>query len=152
LEAVLHAHQPLDAWSRARWVPLARKLGAQPFAAMVADEKSAVAARIRAVEVLTELFGGLASDTAKAGSQASSALVRGRVAWSLGRMPCPGFERILGELATDAHARVRCCALDAIGDRFPELDAERVREVVASNLAHSDKRVRQAVAHLAARL
>src|SRR5205807_1595265 len=37
LEAVLRAPQPLDAWSRSRWEPLARKLGPGPFAASVGD-------------------------------------------------------------------------------------------------------------------
>ena len=59
LDKVLQAPQPLDAWSRARWEPLARKLGAQPFLDAVADEKRDEADRVRAVEVLTELFDGL---------------------------------------------------------------------------------------------
>ncbi|MBM3983973.1 MAG: hypothetical protein FJ304_27630, partial [Planctomycetes bacterium] len=45
LDAVLDAPQPLDAWSRAKWVPLAKKLGAAPFAAALADEKRSDAAR-----------------------------------------------------------------------------------------------------------
>src|SRR5262249_54001004 len=45
LDAVLYAHQPLDAWSRARWEPLARKLGAKPFADAAADEKLDARAR-----------------------------------------------------------------------------------------------------------
>src|SRR5262249_16792313 len=38
LDTVLHAPQPLDAWSRAGWIPSARKLGRAPFAAAVLDE------------------------------------------------------------------------------------------------------------------
>src|SRR5262249_24454904 len=58
-EAVLYAPQPLDTWSRSGWVPLARRLGPDPFAAVVADERCDDSARVRAVEVLTELFGGV---------------------------------------------------------------------------------------------
>jgi putative heme-binding domain-containing protein len=55
-------------------------------------------------------------------------------------------------LAEDAHPHVRCAALVALTERFPDLDVERVRAVLPSNLDHADKRVRQAAAHLAALL
>jgi putative membrane-bound dehydrogenase-like protein len=152
LDGVLRAPQPLDAWSRARWVPLARKLGAAPFAAAVADETRPAADRVRAVEVLTELFGGLPTATARSGAAAAAPLVRARVAWSLGRAPAGEVAGVLAGLAEDAHPHVRCAALVALTERFPDVDAERLRRVLPSNLDHADKRVRQAAAHLAALL
>ncbi len=152
LEAILHAHQPLDAWSRARWMPLAHKLGAKAFAAVIVDEKWDTLARIRAVEIVTELFGGLPPITAKTGAKASSPTVRSRVAWSLGRSPCKDFGGILGHLAEDPHPHVRLAALEALADRSTELNTEDLCKVLPSNLANQHKRVRQAAARLAALL
>src|SRR5262249_21986242 len=100
LEAGLCAPQPLDAWSRGRGVRLARKLGAGPFVAAVEEEKRDEWARVRAVEVLTELFGGVPAATADRVSRSASALVRARLAWSLGRAPCPDGAPVLSGLAT----------------------------------------------------
>ncbi|HEV3263350.1 MAG TPA: HEAT repeat domain-containing protein [Gemmataceae bacterium] len=152
VDEVLHARQPLDAWSRARWVPLARKLGPKSFAAAVVDGARDAPGRVRAVEVLTELFGGLPPAAARQGATAAAPLVRSRVAWSLGRQPCRDFAPILYKLANDSHLRVRSQALDALAERLPEVDAERARRVLPPNLADADKRVRQAAAHLAALL
>jgi putative membrane-bound dehydrogenase-like protein len=159
LDAVLYAHQPLDAWSRAKWMPLAKKVGAQPFADVVADNKRDEAARVRAVEVLTEVFGGLPLEKLSAGANASSALVRARVAWSLGRTPRQGFAELLVALAAfDPDARVRCQAVTALAERIADLDFTKGRihpgvvVLSAANLGHLDKRVRQAAARLAARL
>jgi len=152
LDAVLAAPQPLDAWSRARWMPPARKLGAGPFAAAVADEKQEELARVRAVEVLTELFGGLPADAARAGSQSASAVVRARVAWSLGRVPAKHAGEVLVRLAGDPEPRVRTVALTALTERLAELDLAAVRRILAANLGHADKRVVQAAALLASRL
>jgi putative membrane-bound dehydrogenase-like protein len=152
LDAVLHAQEPLDAWSRARWEPIARRLGPMPFAHAVKDEKQGEADRIRAVEVLTELFGGLPIEAAEAGAGAVSPLVRARVAWSLGRAPGRDDGPRLLRLAEDSHPRVRLAALEALADRLPDLDAASVEGILPASLAHVDERVRQAAARLASRL
>jgi putative membrane-bound dehydrogenase-like protein len=145
LDAVLYAPQPLDAWSRARWEPLAKKLGREPFQGALEDEKRDVAGRIRALEIITEFFGGLAAETAQRLAQCSSPTIRSRLAWSLGRVPCKDFEEVLYRLAKDPHARVRRCALEALGDRFAEWKPRGdERELVSA--VGSDKRVRQVAA------
>jgi putative membrane-bound dehydrogenase-like protein len=150
LETVLRAHQPLDAWSRARWAPAARKLGPEPFAGVIVDEKWQPGCRVRAVEIATELFDGLSTSTATTAARAASPSVRSRVAWSLGRRPCAHFEPILLQLSEDSHPDVRRWALEALAERFQELPAEQVADILPPNLGASDKRVRQAAAHLAA--
>lgn len=152
IDAVLDAPQPLDAWSRAHWIPLAKKLGAAPFAAALANETLLEAARVRAAEVLTELFDGLPAEAARAGSRSKSSLVRARVAWSLGRAPCSDAGAILMRLAGDDNPRVRLAALDAIGDRIPDQDADALRPAVLAGLGHADKRLRQAAARIATHL
>ncbi len=150
LDKVLYAHQPLDEWSRAQWMPLARKLGAEPFAAAVAEEKLNASARVRAIEVLTELFGGLPERAARASAQAGSPLVRARVAWSLGRAPCSGFADLLKKLVEDQHPKVRAVALTAFLEQHQQCADEDLGSILVASLGHADKRVRQAAARLAA--
>jgi len=149
LGAVLRAPQPLDAWSRAKWEPLAKKLGAKAFEAAIADKNLLPADDVRAIEILTEHFGGLRPEVASAGAKLSDPLVRGRVAWSLGRIPCEGSLSILVSLAGDSDVRVQCRALEALADGFQEADAERLKPVLTAAFASSDKRVRLAAARLA---
>jgi putative membrane-bound dehydrogenase-like protein len=156
LEAVLQAPQPLDAWSRAHWMPLARKLGPMPFERTVSDDTRGAAGRVRAVEVLTEMFQGVQPATAQAGAGASAPLVRARVAWSLGRRPCSGYEQILYRLAGDPDLAVRRWALDALVERSAEIDLrignEPLIRALAADLGCADKRVRQSAARLVAHL
>src|SRR2546429_4615822 len=76
LPQVLDAPQPLDAWSRARWMPLAKKLGADAFARAVTDATFSDKERVRAIEVLTEMFGGLPDKVARAAAADASAAMR----------------------------------------------------------------------------
>ncbi|MFN4261020.1 MAG: HEAT repeat domain-containing protein [Gemmataceae bacterium] len=152
LEAVLHAPQPLEAWSRQQWQPLAQKLGRDVFLHAAADEQRADAPRIRALEIVTDLFGGIPLQTAEKIRSSPSAPVRARLAWSLGRRSGPQTRALLAPLANDDDARVRLCALIALTEQFPNVPAESVRQAVTTNLGHDDKRVVQAAANLTARL
>jgi len=64
LDKVLNAPQPLAEWSRARWQPLARQIGAGPFVEAALNPAHKTKPRVRAIEVLTEMFGGLEAETA----------------------------------------------------------------------------------------
>ncbi len=151
LDKVLRAPQPLDAWSRTRWEPLARKIGPRPFLVAVADEKRDETDRIRAVEVLTELFHGLPPETADAARHWSAPRVRARVAWSMGRVFDPRCRDGLQELAKDADPRVSVAALSALADHIGELKSVS-EDVVCTGLGAGDKRERQAAARLASLL
>jgi putative membrane-bound dehydrogenase-like protein len=150
LDSVLDAPQPLDAWSRVRWLPIARRLGPAPFIKVIEDEAQSAKHRVRAIEVMTEVFGGLPKDVATSAARSSEAFVRSRVAWSLDRQPCGEFGQILAKLAEDGHAHVRRTALEALADHWPlpGIDSKQI----SARLADSDKRVRQAAARLAAML
>jgi putative membrane-bound dehydrogenase-like protein len=87
LEQVLAAPQPLTAWSRNRWIPLARQLGAGPFRGALVDDSLDMELRLRAVEVLTELFDGVPLELADALRDLGETPLVARVAWSLGRHP-----------------------------------------------------------------
>lgn len=104
-ERVLRAPQPLAAWSRAKWKPLAKEVGREPFEKAVLDMGLSTGERLRAVEVLVEMFGGVpmsvAEELAGLGWRPikpefndprfwdgnADALVAARVAWAFGRAP-----------------------------------------------------------------
>ena len=142
--AVLRAPQPLDAWSRARWEPIARRLGAKVFAERIDGPDGA-----RAVEVLTEIFGGIPAGSAEGAAGVAAPGVRARVAWSLGRAPCEGNAPILQRLAVDPHPSVRTSALNALRERARELAPDLLARAALSSFAHGDKGVRMAAARLA---
>ena len=149
---VLQGPQPLDAWSRAIWVPAARRLGAAPFLRLAGDPDIDPVWRVRAIEIVTELFGGLPPAAADAAASAGSPLVRARTAWSLGRIPGPNPSLTLFPLLADAHPLVRRCALDAVADHMERMDSPELLRLLTPNLGHSDKRVRQAATRAASLL
>lgn len=152
LARVLQAPQPLDAWSRTRWMPLARSLGAEPFVRAVGDEALRVWDRVRAVEILTELFGGLPTASVRSALDTAEPLVRARVAWSLGRV-AQGDPRVwLGQLGRDRDPRVKLAALDALAEQPARSAKESDLSLIRMRLGDTDKRVRQAAARLAVRL
>jgi putative membrane-bound dehydrogenase-like protein len=147
-EAVLAAPQPLDAWSRAWWVPEAQRLSAVPFVEAMLNNRLPPGARVRAVEIITELFNGLSPGNAHLGATTDSPYVRARVAWSLGRLSNRQFSAIISMLAVDASPLVRRCALEAILDRADDLTPATVLGAARRNIGHPDKRIRQLAAIL----
>ncbi len=87
LTGVLTADQPLSSWSRNHWVPAAHELGYDAFAEALCDEQLQSASRMRAAEVLVEVYGGLDPQTAATAAGAKDDWVRARVAWAIGRGP-----------------------------------------------------------------
>jgi putative membrane-bound dehydrogenase-like protein len=152
LQVVLDAPQPLEAWSRSLWVPIAERLGAEPFALAATDSRATPEQRTRAIEILTELHGSLAPATASACAQANAPLVRARAAWSIGLEPPENFGAVLLGLARDLSPYVRCRALEALRRQAGRLPAVTLQQALAANLAHADKRVRQESALLATAL
>lgn len=85
LSVCLTAPQPLSSWSRARWQPLARQLGREPIVEAANNDALLPAVRLRAIDVLTESFGGITEAEAAELAQATPAEVRAKAIWSLGR-------------------------------------------------------------------
>lgn len=84
LREVLAADQPLSSWSRAKWVPAAKKLGKQAFLTALEDGKLPLVERIRAVEIVTELFGGVPVELVKkVCDKNADGELTARVLWSL---------------------------------------------------------------------
>lgn len=149
LIAVLTAPQPLAAWSRAWWTPIAERLGPEPFAIAASDNRLPIEQRIRAIEILTEVHEGLAPGTASMVAAANQPFVRARTAWSLGIAPAPNSAALLNALARDASPYVRSHALASLHRQSRDVPLATLQQAIAANLTHPDKRVRQAVALLA---
>ena len=110
----LDAPQPLDSWSRAQWVPVAMELGPQAILAAAHDVERPELQRVRAIEILTELFSGLDRDTLRVLAQDKSAAVRARAVWSLGvQAPNDGIWDVLTLFLGDNDPRVQRMALEA---------------------------------------
>ncbi len=152
LRVVLDAPQPLEAWSRAIWTPLAEKLGPEPFEAAAMEPRATAMDRVRSIEILTELHGGLSQRVASVCANANAPLVRARTAWSLGVRPLENSGNLLLGLAREASPYVRSHALEALRQQFSTMPLATIQPALAANLAHPDKRVRQAAALLATQL
>lgn len=152
LTFVLNAPQPLAAWSRARWEPIARQLGEQAFGEALANESLSDAQRIRAVKILVELFGGLPPAAERAGLSTASPRVRARAAWAVGRATNPLIGFPLLSLMRDNDPLARRCALETLAHHLASVKADLVEAFLPENLGHPDKRVRQAAARLLARM
>ncbi len=103
LLSVFRADQPLSAWSRAQWIPAARELGQGGIEAAIVDESLPVADRVRAIEIVTELWGSVSSETAILANKSRNSAVRARLAWSLGRS---GDRELVGRLLRDRDVSV----------------------------------------------
>ena len=97
------------------------------------------------------MFDGLPVKAADAAARTPSALVRARVAWSLGRRFDPADQPALVALAGDREPCVRLHALEALTDHRAELKSGLIGALTV-NMIFPDKRVRQAAARLAASL
>ena len=147
---VLNGPQPLDAWSREYWEPLAGQFGSNIFLAVAGDNRALLVSRIRAIEILTEGYGGLTAGLAFDTSRANAPEIRARTAWSLGRVPTDNSADLLMGLSRDNDAFVRRVALEAMLDLLETINANTLQQAVNANLGHPDKRVRQAATRLAA--
>lgn len=86
LERVLDVPQPLSAWSRAAWLPLARKLKPSALEAAALKEEYPAEWRVRAIEVLTEVHGALSSAAAEKLIHDKAPEVAARAVWNVGRL------------------------------------------------------------------
>ena len=85
VDQVLRAPQPLASWSRVVWKPKAMQLGQEVFEQALLDSKRPTAERVRAVEILTELFGGLSPRMINQFWNVRDPSVVARLAWALSR-------------------------------------------------------------------
>lgn len=153
LDGVLSARQPNTAWSRAEWVPRAKKLSADVFRAAAVESVRSVGQRMRAIEILVELYGGLDVATGLRLAAAEDAEVRARAAWALGRTRPESPElSVLQRLLKDEEASVRRAALEAFSTATAVPVLNFLSLQLPSVLGDSDRLVRLSAAQLVPRL
>lgn len=155
LEACLSANQPLSSWSRNQWMPLAKSLGRQPFLSALLDEQRGISERLRAIEIVTEMFGGLDSDTALRLAQSSVSEVRARAVWSIGRTMSQGYTLRLADLQpflADTDPLVQRCAAEACLALPPDTDFTSLMPQLARHLASPHRFVRLAATTVVAKV
>lgn len=153
LAYVLNAPQPQSSWSRADWYPVALKLGKAPFASAATDEGRRAIERIRAIEVLTDVFGGLDPATVRVLASATSVPVRARAAWSIGRSnPESPFQSALTTFLNDRDPLVARCALESLTTVTNSKLLDRVLPRLAVCLASDKLAVRSAASTVVSRL
>jgi len=153
LNVVLNSPQPNSSWSRATWVPLAKSLGSNVFRDAALMETRRVPERMRAIEILVEMFGGLDSVTASKLTLAGSNLVRARTAWAVGRSrPDSPDPEILRKLITDRDPFVQRFALEALTSATSNATFVVAVPAIAAAFASDDRTVRLSAALLISRM
>ena len=149
LEEVLQAPQPLSSWSRARWMPLAVRLGETAFVDASLDPDRPAADRIRAIEILVESFAGVDRSTALRLSESREAIVRARAAWGVGRTnPEDPDSTSLMPYLSDTNPLVQRCALEALSTANGIGIFDKSLQNIATALGSQDRFVRAAAAVL----
>ncbi|HVR74983.1 MAG TPA: c-type cytochrome, partial [Planctomycetota bacterium] len=141
LDAVLRAPDPLSAWSRARWSPPARALGAGVFLSAIEDPRRDAFERIRALEVIVDLFPAEAARAVGAAAGAEVPGLRAAAARWAGRF---GDARSLLRLLRDPHPRVRREASESAPAFRDGPEADALARRVLSIGAEPDQRLRSA--------
>ena len=155
LTALLAAPQPMSAWSRAAWEPLAEQLGAAPLRAAALDRSRPAAQRVRAVEVLTEKHGGLPANVLAFFADDPAPAVRARACWSHAvQSPAAPDAAALRPFLADGNPRVRRAALEALAG-LTDPRAANIRNAIdelAACLGDADRFVRAAAGRVVGRL
>ena len=146
LKKVLAADEPLSSWSRAQWVPIAKKLGTDEFVKAALHPKLAVAERIRAVEVLTELFDGLPMDAAtKLCEKNTPPDLTARVVWSLSRgADRPESRNLIAAMTASFYPRVGRAAWEAVLALPTPIDPQTTNLPLEAGFMSRDRRIRAA--------
>jgi putative membrane-bound dehydrogenase-like protein len=153
LALCLMAPQPQSSWSRAIWIPEAKKLGRDAFLMAAFDSLRSTDERVRALEIVTELFGGIdAASLAKLATDESSS-VRARAIWSAGRSSTTAFPPdALKPYLDDVEPWVARAALEAIWTVRIDGPSDALLSSIVRRLGDGDRAVRFAAARLIGRL
>lgn len=153
LSACLTAPQPLSSWSRARWQPLARQLGREPFLEAANNDALLPAVRLRAIDVLTESFGGINETEAAEFAQATPAEVRAKAIWSLGRTRVQPLDAsVTKSFLQDRDPLVNRAALEAILSAESVSDWLPLVDGIVQQLSGDDRFNRLTASRLVAKL
>jgi len=151
LQACLEPIQPQSSWARARWVPLALRLGEPAILDAALNEQMPLERRIRAIQILVDQFGGLNERSLQALTGSRQPGVRAAAAWSIGfqSKPTPAPE-VFAAFLGDQDPLTRRRAVESLVRRQP--DYAPLLPVLADCLNNDDREVRLATARLIPRM
>ncbi len=154
IAGVLTAPQPLSSWSRARWRPVALELGALSFREAALDESQPVANRLRAMEILVEIFQGVDAAMMKSLQISDSPEVRARAIWAYSRTTAEAFDsEILKRSLDDSSSLVVRCGLEAcLTISATNVDWSKLVTTLAKALGGPDRFQRTLAAALVTRM
>ncbi|MEZ6126238.1 MAG: hypothetical protein R3C49_24185 [Planctomycetaceae bacterium] len=153
IDFLLTAPQPGSSWSRTNWYPVAMKLGKNAIASAATDEGRRPIERVRAIEILTDVFDGPDAATTRVLTASRSVPVRARTAWAIGRAnPSSPFESAMLTLLNDRDPLVARCALESLTTVRDSGLLDRCLPRLAVCLGSEDSAVRRAAAAVLSRL
>lgn len=153
LQQVLTANQPLSSWSRNRWMSTARALGPDVFRSATVDEVLDPTLRVRAIEILVDVFDGLALPLAERLAASDAPEVRARTAWAVGRsQPDTPDPKLLSRLAADENSFVVRSALEAVSTVSDNTVLKAMLPAIAGALSNPSRDVRLTASQLIPRL
>ena len=154
LDQVLSAYQPLSSWSRARWKPQALELGAAVFREAALNQTQPAANRVRAIEILVELFQGINLETLTALASSDSPEVRARGIWAYGRSTVDAHDaKVIQTYLDDPSPLVARCTLEMC--QFlnqPDFDWPKIVPGLSRRLGGVDRYNRTLAAAVVARM
>lgn len=170
MQAILNAPQPLSSWSRARWIPLARMAGRESLLAAALETSRSDAERIRAIEAITELYGGLKAVellNLTPDAQASRPVIA-RAVWSVFRNgefpPVEAIQKMIPAMqqepksaaGRDESSLLEQSLLEGLltieASQISNSDWKEFSPVIISCLSHSHRLVRTLAARVVARI
>jgi putative membrane-bound dehydrogenase-like protein len=153
LSTCLTAPQPQSSWSRAQWIPAAKKLGRDAFLTAACDTLRTTDERMRAIEIVTELFGGIDPQTLTKLATDEAPAVRARAVWSAGRSLTNSYSSdSLKPYLDDGEPWVARAALEALWSVRFDGSSDSLMPSIVRRLGDSDHAVRFAAARLIGRL
>ncbi len=153
LDECLSAPQPLSSWSRHQWMPIAKTLGASVLRTAAEEESRSAAERVRAIEILTEMFDGIDDATCQRLLKSTSPEVRARALWARGRkaatpIPVP----IIAAGLNDPHPMVARAALQSAFTLPENTNWIDLTEGLVRQLGSDDHSLRQLAATVIAQM
>lgn len=153
LTKCLNAPQPLASWSRARWIPAAQQLGRDVFVRAMLDDTRTDAERVRAVEIIDELFGGIDDHLLELAAQDGNSRLKERIIRAAGGNRRTSWNAaLLLPYLSDERPAVKRAALEALLSDAKVEDLSRLVEKFTACLDDDDRSVRQAAARVVRRL
>ena len=151
--ACLSTPQPLSSWSRANWLPKARELGAPAFDRAIGDTRIPVSGRVRAVEILVDVFDGPDFGSLVESMSDFPAAVRARLAWATGRVnPVQPDAKLLSRFLDDGDALVGRAACESMLGVSGDWEWSSVESGLLRQLGSEDRRTRQVAAGALSRM